>query len=327
MRNSIIVCLVLILFFSACEKELVKPAETNPKAIFKQLWEAYDQLYAPLAHNKVNWDSIYTAYDSRIHDNLADDELFNLMAEMLDHFKDSHVRLKYNNRLHAYTKPLKRFYNKTVISTYLSTVGEKAMYTYGQAPNGIGYIHISTFDRMRSGFEAIVPILDKLNTQNGLILDVRANGGGSEDLAAFVAGHFYDQDYPYSYIQFRTGPNYNDLGKKRYKTCSPTEFTYLNFPIVLLTDQSVASAGEDFTLMMKVLPQVTLVGDRTAGQPGGSPIWGELANGWTYYLPTAVGYTIEEDIILNRGIMPDVSVVEEIRGWDLILEKGIQLLR
>jgi C-terminal processing protease CtpA/Prc len=101
-------------------------------------------------------------------------------------------------------------------------------------------------------------------------------------------------------------------------------------PVVVLTSRATMSSAEMFVMAMQNLPQVTIVGDTTAGGVG-NPIFRELPNGWTYRLSTGITADAQRRIIEGVGIFPDVSVIttaaDSANGIDRMLEKGIEIIK
>ncbi len=320
--------LLLFLTVTSCEKLFIKAEKTTPQELFNTVWSDYDSHYACFDAKNIDWDSVYTVYNARINNDLNDNQLFELLSEMLENLKDAHVRLETDEKFYAYQKPgYIRYYNSNIINTYLSSVNKHSMFTYGLLEDNIGYFHCSTFFNGIEGYNFLNNILEEFKNCKGIIIDVRANSGGSDEKAGYIASRFYDKPRTYSYFQTRNGPNHSDFSDIMYSTLNPASISRPHIPIVLLTDQSVGSAGEDFTLMLKILPQVTVVGDYTGANPGGAPRPKELQNGWIEYIPMGLQYTMDGELFIDIGMKPDVLVIEQKSGRDMMIEKGIEILK
>jgi C-terminal processing protease CtpA/Prc len=77
--------------------------------------------------------------------------------------------------------------------------------------------------------------------------------------------------------------------------------------VLLLIGRRCASSNESFIAAMGQLPNVTLVGDRTAGSTG-NPGTFPLADGWSYTVSRWIEYTVDNHPIEDIGISPDVFV-------------------
>ena len=201
------------------------------------------------------------------------------------------------------------------------------MFTYGLLESNIGYFHISTFKLGMEGYSFIDTILDEFKYCKGIVIDVRGNSGGSDFNSGLIASRFYDEKRAYCFFQTRNGPNHTDFSDKKYKYLNSVTNARQDIPVVLLTDQSVGSASEDFTLMLRILPQVTIVGDYTGANPGDAPRLTELQNGWIHYTTTGLQYTMDGELFIDIGMKPDICVIEQQSGRDLMIEKAIEILK
>ena len=99
-------------------------------------------------------------------------------------------------------------------------------------------------------------------------------------------------------------------------------------PVCVLTNRHVFSAANEFTLYMKALPNVKIVGDRTGGGAG-MPFSSSLPNGWVVRFSAVPMYDAQRQST-EFGIAPDyqVSMTEEDfkQGKDTIIEFARKLL-
>ena len=327
------IVIILIFMFYSCEKILIQSPDNNPSDIFESLWEDFDYHYPRFEIINTDWDSIYNIYKPRINNSMDEEELFDIISEMLDQLNDGHVWLKSEFKEFYGTHDRTNFeysYVYETIENYLNNIEKQYMFTYGYLTNNTGYIHISTFTAIQNGYEYIDNILNEFEETSSIVFDIRANAGGLSTNAEIVASRFYDKKRKYSYGRYRNGPEHNDFSKKAYFELEPKGNRINNKNIIVLTDRSVGSSGEDFVLMMEVLPYVTLVGDITSGNSGGFPVWRELQNGWLYYMPTGLEYSMNNVCLYYTGIVPDINVeftYNDINnGTDPLLEKAIEIL-
>lgn len=78
-------------------------------------------------------------------------------------------------------------------------------------------------------------------------------------------------------------------------------------PVYLLTSRNTISAAETFSLAMRELPQVTLVGTRTYGSLSDS-LGRMLPNGWIVSLSNEIYQSPAGEVFEAKGIAPDVKV-------------------
>lgn len=169
-----------------------------------------------------------------------------------------------------------------------------------QTNGKVGYIHLPNL--MEEGLGKLERWIDVENKEKGIIIDLRYNGGGYYEVAAleriFLA----------------------EIGQFRWANGQLESFPYRskNAPKrVFLINGATQSAGEGLGLGAKSLG-ATLVGTRT---------WGGYSSFARIKLPDGgiVGVTTviwKDDDIENRGIEPDIMLIEEQEQ----LEKAIEVL-
>lgn len=150
--------------------------------------------------------------------------------------------------------------------------------------NNIGYIKISRFSSNTiPEFREALAKLKKQNV-NSLILDLGGNGGGFLDVAVSLADEFLDKQKLIVYTQGNHNP------KKEYITSGKGNFE--KGKLVVIIDESSASASEIFAGAVQDWDRGILVGRRTFGKglvqrplmfPDGSMVRLTIAR---YYTPT-----------------------------------------
>jgi tricorn protease len=181
-----------------------------------------------------------------------------------------------------------------------------------QATGGrVGYIHIP--DMGANGIREFIKWYYPQLNKEGLVVDVRANGGGNvsrmliERLRRKLLGINYSRT--------------DDLGN----TYPDTVFLG---PMVALLDQNSASDGDIFPYMFRKAGLGPLIGKRSWGGVVGIGPRGPLIDGGQIFVPGS-GLTDENGnwIIEGYGVDPDIEVdndpQSEIAGRDPQLERGI----
>ena len=99
-------------------------------------------------------------------------------------------------------------------------------------------------------------------------------------------------------------------------------------PVVVLTNRHSYSATNDFVNKMKLLDQVTIMGDRTGGGSG-LPFNSELPNGWTVRFSASPMLNADKQHT-ESGIDPDIKLdmrMEDMeKGKDTIIEEAIRYI-
>lgn len=313
-------------------------SEKDYSGDFNQLWSDVEQNYSYLYYRDINWETQKVKYGQRILKDISYESFINdVCAPMLTELKDMHVRLidREGKIIPIYSKPYEENYDFSSIfyQTYfggLVSFSNNGMFTYAEINDSIGYIGINTWDlSLEEDRNQFHLRLENFSEYKGIIIDVRANEGGDENVAQNVAGRFSDGIHTYAWQQYRNGPDSSDLTELQSRSFAPSgDWQYLK-PIMLLIGQKCVSANESFILMMSSLDQVTTIGDTTRGSSGG-PLKYTMKDGATqYYLPSWVAYKTDKTLLENIGIHPDILIPEDqsiIKDKDLVLEKAIHEL-
>ena len=129
-------------------------------------------------------------------------------------------------------------------------------------PGNVGYMKITGFLGTQAALDATSAALRYLEGTDAMIFDFRGMGGGDGDQSNFIISHFVGADTVPSLVVTNRS---SGKRKVRYTLASVPGTRRPAVPIWILTDGGTASAGEDFTFVLRNLGRATTVGDRTAG--------------------------------------------------------------
>lgn len=93
--------IVIALFFSACEKLFIDPPADSPEAVFENLWNTFNEEYAPFEERNVDWQTAYNTFRPMISQSMTDDELFSVLSKMLAILDDGHVSLTAPGKMYS----------------------------------------------------------------------------------------------------------------------------------------------------------------------------------------------------------------------------------
>lgn len=329
-----------VLLFS-CEKVLLdEEPPNNPVSNFESLWKEFDEKYGLFGVKQIDWDSVYTVYRPQIDQVHSSVELYNVLKEMLAGLNDSHVALLptkdsglpfYQSGALGKLDSMTDFSLDVVKANYLDdSKFADPFFTYGLLDNNIGYIHIEGFSDLPNFLEdPMDEVLSALENTDGLIIDVRGGYGGEDLAGQYIAGRFANERKEYMKTRVKSGPGENDFSSFQAWEIQPEGSFQYQKPIVILTHRFTISARETFCLGMKTLPQVTFMGDTTAGAFS-NQINRELPNGWGYSLSIGEWLDAENRSHEGIGLVPDILVKNEKsdlqNGRDKALETAIDSL-
>lgn len=334
-RLYLILSLLLALIVtSSCHK--IEEWDDNPRGNFEALWTIMDEHYCFFSEKDVDWNEVHDRYSVKISDEMTAKELFFVCADMLNELRDGHTNLSssFNTSYYrAWWSDYPQNFSKRLIeeSYFNFNYRQSSGMMYGFLENNIGYIYYESFSSP-VGEGNLDHALNFLSTANGLIIDVRDNGGGSlTNVETFVA-RFIDRPTLVGYISHKTGPGHNDFSEPYAITYRPAQEGRVRWakPIVVLTNRSTFSAANNFASVMKNLPGVTIVGSVTGGGSG-VPFSSELPCGWGIRFSAcsmldALGESTEGGITPSEGCAVDLDPMDALSGRDTILEKAIEIL-
>lgn len=326
--------LIPLLLLAACAT--LDDYDNSAEGNFDVLWSALDEHYCYFAEKDIDWDGVRAIYRPRAAVCRTQEELFDVCAAMLDTLRDGHVNLSSTFNTSYYRRwwsdyP-QDFSLRTLQQYYLDFNYKSAggMLYRTLAGGKVGYIYYGSFSSV-IGEGSLDAVLASFSDCEGLILDIRDNGGGLVSNVETLVSRFIDTDYTAGYIRHKTGPGHND-----FSTPYPMEYHPVrghvrwDKPVVVLTNRSCFSAANDFTCAMKQLPQVRIAGARTGGG-GGLPFSAQLPCGWKVRfsacpMTDAAGREIESGIDPSPGCEVHAPDYELAAGRDAILEFAINLL-
>lgn len=340
-RTGYYVALVLLLLLPcSCVWNGINPDSefTNtPSGNFAALWTIMDRHYCFFDLKKeelgVDWDEVRERYKASISDDMSDKALFEVLCSMIGELRDGHVNLvssyDYGRNWHWKTDYPANF-SKDLQNSYLGDDYRIAGsgYYYRIFEDNIGYFVIESFENNVSESRINV-MLGSMALCNGLIIDIRDNGGGLLTAAQDLASRFTEERVLTGYSCYKNGPGHNDFSEPVKNWLEPDKYNLRWVkPVVVIVNRGCFSSANDFANCMKGLPAVTLIGDTTGGG-GGLPMSTELPNGWSVRFSSAPTFDADMHHI-EMGVAPDmvVSMSDDDlnNGYDTLIETARNLI-
>jgi C-terminal processing protease CtpA/Prc len=255
-------------------------------------------------------------------------ELFDVMAAMLNTLQDGHVNLRsefnisrYENWFLDYPANVDR---ELLIRNYWGDyhITGPLINTFIK---DVGYIYYGSFVRPISPKD-LDYVFDRFKNTKGLIIDIRSNEGGNPANGFAILERIIRERTLLYLHAFKSGPGRNEFEPFRdvYLEPASDKVRYAG-KVVVLTNRRCYSAANYFAAMCRSAG-IPLIGDQTGGG-GGVPAGSELPNGFSVNYSSSVcllpsGYNIES------GIPPDVPVLMQQAdgnaGIDTIIERALR---
>lgn len=309
------------------------PGATGPLAVFDQFWATYNENYPFFRAKGIDWVKVRDTYRPRVTPGISDAALAGLLSDMIKPLGDAHtaIRTADGEPLFAGVRPgttlptpeleavLRPYIEKTALKGVKFTSYANERIGYADLPGRIGYLRVIAFlgygevPDYNAERDILNATLDKILTGQrvknlrGLIVDLRINGGGSDQLALDVASRLTGKPFFAYTKRARNNPaDPTEFTTPQPLFVHPSERTKYTGPIALLTGGSQMSAGETFTqAMMNRTPRPIRIGQNTQGVFS-DVLVRTLPNGWQFIVPNEEFRTRDWKAFDGPGIPPDV---------------------
>lgn len=331
--------LYLLLCLPLCLSCVTEEVESDTReGNFEALWKLLDERYCffDLKHEEygLDWNQVREKYRPALAYSMTNEQFFSLLGDMIRELRDGHVNLYAAHNTARYGRWFDDYpmnMSDSLVHAYLGRTEEyrqAAGLSYRILDDNVGYVRCASFG-MLFGDGNLQEMMRYLAGCNGLIIDVRSNGGGLLTAAEKLASILVNEETVGGYISHKTGRAHDAFSAPEPITVTPFKGFRWQKRVAILTNRRTFSAANSFVMYAKGLPLVTVVGDRTGGGAG-MPFTAELPNGWSVRFSACPMYdrTLQ---CTESGIDPDVKVdiseADYARGVDTIIEEARRLLR
>jgi hypothetical protein len=305
-------------------------APANKEALAR-LQRAIDKDYSYRDLRRVNWPDRFRDFAPRLQAATTPRLFADAAAELLSPAQDIHLWLTVGDEtIGTYTRKAPWNISLPNLPRLIPQWKERSpIVSSGEFPDGIRYVAIRGWPvapavDVEPAFEVLA---DAIKAGKPIIIDVRANGGGSEPTAQQFAGCFFRKSAAYAKNTTRRDGAW--LGPyDRTIEPNPNRPPFRGRAVVLM-GQGTVSSSESFVMMMKQAPGCTLIGDRTAGCSG-NPKPADLGNGVVAMVPSWKDLRLNGSCTEGEGFAPDLAVKatpQDFEKADPVLEAALRLLR
>ncbi|MFB7473033.1 S41 family peptidase [Kitasatospora sp. NPDC056184] len=336
-----------------------RPAPQDALAVFDRFWATFEENYPFFAAKGIDWRARGAQARATITPQTGTTALAEIIKGLLEPLGDAHTFLGRKAADGGYdlvfgglrpgteepTDQVREQAGRAVAAQLIAPEQPfgRGRLGVGELPGGIGYLRVSGFDEYvdDGSYQQQAAELDKAldlvlahpGRLNGLVIDLRLNGGGSDELGLRIASRLTDRPYQaYRKVARNDPADPTAFTRPQPVTVRPAAgATRYTGPVALLTAGSTVSAGETFTQAMAGRgPQVTRIGENTQGVFSDvmlKPLSDDLLVG----LPNEKFLTRDGSTFDGPGIPPDVRTpvftAEELAGLkDSALTEARRLL-
>jgi len=169
-------------------------------------------------------------------------------------------------------------------------------------------------DELQGINESLDIIMKDVAQTDALIIDLRFNGGGKDEVAMAVLERINDRDRMVFTKKGKMGNGFTPTNK----VIQAGSKNHYSKPVYLLIGPESASATEIMALSSLSLPTVTRVGSKTEGVFS-DVLDRMLPNGWEFGLSSEVYMDLKGNNFEGIGISPDIEI-----GYDRDTQKFLQ---
>jgi len=250
-----------------------------------------------------------------------------VLCQMLGELKDGHVNISTSldlGRNWSWKDDYPLNLDEELRNTYLETdYNLSSGLKYRILSDNIAYVVYESFQNS-IGEGNLDDMFFSLRMCNGMILDIRGNGGGELSNVEKLASRFTNEKVLVGYRSHKTGTGHTDFSPLEAEYITPSKGVRWQKPCVVLTNRSCYSAANTFVRDMKEMPMVTVMGDQTGGGSG-LPFTSELPIGWSIRFSASPSYDVQKQQI-EFGIAPDISCSldagKAAQGIDSMIEEA-----
>ncbi|BBB68692.1 hypothetical protein UNDYM_4439 [Undibacterium sp. YM2] len=218
-----------------------------------------------------------------------------------------------------------------------NVAGEPA-FDFKMLPGDIAYLALDHFES-DAGVKKLESLMPTIMKAKGLILDVRANGGGSSVHGAAILSFLSKKPVPYARSTERQESNVmrtqgdlillDTLRAGVAKPYSKERKEVYAGPVVVLAGAKTFSAAEDFLMSFVTMQRGTVIGSATAGSTG-MPMSFKLPGGGSARICVKHDSFPDGREFVGKGILPDMEIVPTVAdiraGRDVVLDKAVAVL-
>lgn len=296
-----------------------------------RLRKAIDDRYSYRDRLSIDWNARFAEFTPQLESAKNWADFARATAELLSIAEDPHIWLTLGEQtIGTYQRNAEPNFNARSLPKLVPDwkLHNRAVAT-GRFEDGIGYVLIATWSiQDEADLQPAMDALKEFADAPGIVLDVRANGGGNELMARKIAGCFLDKPTVYARNETRDPSQPGGFTKAFDRVVEPCE-PAVKAPVAVLMGPKNMSSCESFLMMMAEAPRATLVGGPSYGSSG-NPKPHELAEGLVVFLPSWKDMRLDGSLHEGNPLNPDVKVPArpaDFAAEDPVVERALELLR
>lgn len=318
--------------------------DATPEAVFDYFWGVMQAHYAFFDLYGVDWAQRRQAFKARIHPDLTEGELFDVLTETMTDLLDGHLTLsaEIDGEPRRFTSTRTRRLGPSLDEEFKKQRKIKSLVGYHTQwyrnsmkavrkkvlnKRGQGSLLDGNIVWGKIGDVGYIKILWMEGYAESETFSMEAEINGAHKAISKAITELADTKVLIVDVAFNRGgldevslaiashfakervPAYSKVAYKAVVDpqlihVNPAQTTKYLKPVALFTSEITASAGESFTMAMRALPNVTHYGDATFGALS-DILPKPLPNGWQLSLSNEIYEDMEGHVWEGRGVEPD----------------------
>ncbi|MEL6568406.1 MAG: S41 family peptidase [Pseudomonadota bacterium] len=196
-------------------------------------------------------------------------------------------------------------------------------------PENIAYVELNSFGSPEAS-QGFADNFEEISKADGIIFDVRKNGGGSSNYGYDVLSRLTQETFAVSSWKtmtyrpaFRAWSYPTDFYESTGNTRTPDPEQYYAGPVAVLSGTGTFSAAEDFLVAFDVMDRGPIIGQASGGSTG-QPLGFYLPGGGTARITTKRDTYPDGSDFVGPGVQPDILAPPTVEAFierrDLALE-------
>ena len=317
-RTSFLVpYLVLATFTLAAAGEAVRSVATAPRQVAHATAGVVEEMFVDIPQGKAIAADLRSKADAGTFDAVTGAELATALTDAMHAVEnDKHLSVRFKagdtSPVLEAAQALERFRAQQGPGGGMSPFGtpedqRRANYdvrTARHLAGNVGYLELTAFQMAPEGRELVTAAMRMLENVDAMIVDMRANRGGSQQGVNYLASYFLPADgRELMSVRSRSMPQ----PMVSRTTATPTR-KFENVPLYILTSGKSFSAGEAFPFILQQFGRATIVGETTSGA-GRPNAFVNLGGG--YFVSVSIAASTHAKTGTGwqgTGVVPDVKV-------------------
>ena len=299
--------LSLCVCFSANSEDLELGDELKEKLI-QRVSGLLEERYIFPERGRVAMSELQRRWSTGYFDDIEDPRTFaNRITGVLDVISDLHLWVSY----HAVAIPDDYEYRSPDEEQRESDAALLRRRNFGiekveRLPGNLGLLEIrDMFYEPGTSEQALAVAMEFLQHTEGLIIDLRRNGGGQPEMVNLLLSYFLVPEEPIATLHYRDGPQNREF--RAHDSLAGPYYTS-NRPVYILTSEQTFSGAEALAYHLKVRERATVVGERTSG---GAHLYESVRLHEHFMMAIPVAYAV--DLVSQAdwqyiGVRPDLEV-------------------